>query len=264
MTNVLLIIEYDGTEFSGWQRQPNKRTVQGEIEKALTKLCKQPIKINGTSRTDAGVHAYAQAANFSGDFEIPVDRIKPAVNGLLPNDIYIKSAEKVNNDFHARFSAKGKTYHYRVLCTDEKNVFSRNYFYNIVKELNIEAMRKAACFLKGTHDFAAFMSSGSRASSTIRSVYALNIMEEERYKEVINIDGKVVTIEITGDSFLYNMVRIIARSLVEVGLGKLKPDEIPYIIKMKERSLVRLIAPAGGLYLYKIYFTEAEIKEIIG
>ncbi len=260
MKNVLLMIQYDGTEFSGWQRQPNKRTVQGEIEKVLTRLCKQPIKINGTSRTDAGVHAYAQAASFAGEFKIPVDRIKPAANGLLPDDIYIINVEEVNDDFHARFSAKGKTYQYKILCTKEKNVFSRNYYYNIYKELNIASMRKAAEFFKGTHDFAAFMTSGSQIFNTVRTIYALDITEEELDEEGTNIAGKLLTVEITGDSFLYNMVRIIVRTLVETGLEKIKPEEIPYIIESRKRSLARLIAPAGGLYLYKIYFNDVEIR----
>ncbi len=263
MTNVLITIQYDGTGYSGWQRQPHKKTVQGEIEKALSKLCKQPIKINGTSRTDAGVHAYGQAASFAGDFEIPVERIKLAVNGLLPKDIYILSVEEVNDDFHARFSAKGKTYQYKIICTHERDVFLRNYYYNIDKDLNVSAMREAAkCFI-GTQDFATFMSSGSKVYNTVRTIYSLDIIEEELDTKVKSIKEKVVTIEITGDSFLYNMVRIISRTLVEVGLEKLKPEDIPFIIKAKKRSLARLIAPPGGLYLNKVYFDETEIKERI-
>lgn len=261
MTNVLITIQYDGTRYSGWQRQPYKKTVQGEIEKALSKLCKQPIKINGTSRTDAGVHAYGQAASFTGDFEIPVERIKFAANGLLPDDIYIIKVEKVNDDFHARFSAKGKTYQYKILCTNERDVFSRNYYYNIGKDLNLSAMREAARFFIGTQDFATFMSSGSKVNSTVRTIYSLDITEE-LYEKGNASNEKIVTIEITGDSFLYNMVRIIARTLVEVGLQRIEPEEMPKIIKAKDRGKARLIAPPGGLYLNKVYFNEIKERKI--
>lgn len=262
MNNILLTIQYDGTGYSGWQRQPDKRTVQGEIEKALTTLCRQPIEICGTSRTDAGVHAYGQAANFKGNYKIPVENIKKAVNGLLPEDIYIISAEKVEEDFHARFSAIGKTYEYKIISTKEKDIFSRNYHYNIYKELDIEPMRDAAAYFIGTHDFKSFMASGSSVIDTIRTIYALNIMEE-KIDYVKGFKQRNINIEITGNGFLYNMVRIISGTLVDTGLGKMKPNQIANIIKAKDRRLSGHTAPPSGLYLKKIYFNERELKEKI-
>ncbi len=260
MTNVLLEIQYDGTHFSGWQRQLNARTVQGEIEKVLSTLCLQKIDVQGTSRTDAGVHAYMQGVSFKGDFAIPVNRIKKAANGLLPDDIYIRKAIEVDEDFHARFSSVGKTYQYKILNTQEKDIFSRNYYYNICKPLDLEMMKEAgACFV-GTHNFITFMSSKSQVENTIRTIYSLNIQEEIiKHPQ----QGRLLIIEVTGKSFLYNMVRIIAGTLIDVGLRKIKANEINDIILSKDRWRARHTAPAKGLYLKKIYFDETELKEKI-
>lgn len=256
MKNVLLKIQYDGTGFHGWQKQPGLRTAQGEIEKVLTKLCRQPIETYGSSRTDLGVHAYGQTANFKGTYAIPVENLKKAANGLLGEDIHILSAESVDDDFHARFSAKGKTYLYKILLTKEKDVFLRNYYYNIIKELNISAMREAASFFVGTHDFKSFMSSGSQIQDTVRSIYELDIFEENTEEIFQSIPGKKIILRITGNAFLYNMVRIITGTLVKVGLGKINPKTIPHIIESKNRSLAGHVAPPGGLYLKEIYFNE--------
>lgn len=260
MTNVLLKIQYDGTHYSGWQRQLTARTVQGEVEKVLSSLCLQKIDVQGTSRTDAGVHAYMQGVSFKGDFAIPVSRIKKAANGLLPDDIFIKEAVEVDEDFHARFSSVGKTYQYKILNTQEKDIFSRNYYYNICKPLNLEAMKDAAVQFVGSHDFMTFMSSKSQVENTIRTIYALNINEEVLIHPQ---QGRLLIIEVTGKSFLYNMVRIMSGTLIDVGLGKIKPDEIHDIIQSKDRWRARHTAPAQGLYLKKIYFDESELKEKI-
>lgn len=258
MKNVLLIIQYDGTFFSGWQKQPGRRTVQGEIEKVLTKLCCQTIEINGTSRTDTGVHAYGQAATFKGDYAIPVENIKKAANNLLPEDIYILSAEEVDDDFHARFSSKGKTYEYKILYTKEKDIFSRNYYYNICKELDIASMKKACGYFIGSHDFRAFMSSGSNITDTVREIYDLNISVKKK-----TASKEEIIIKVTGNGFLYNMVRIITGTLVEVGLKKIEPEEIMDIIESKNRNMAGHIAPAGGLYLKEIYFSDLQKGENI-
>lgn len=260
MANVLLEIQYDGTQYSGWQRQLNARTVQGEIEKVLSKLCLQKIEVNGTSRTDAGVHAYMQGVSFKGDFAIPIKRLKKAANGLLQDDIYIKEATEVDDDFHARFSSMGKTYHYKILNTEERDIFSRNYYYNICKPLNVEKMKEACKYFVGTHDFKTFMSSRSQVDHTIRTLYALNIKEEAIKHPT---QGRLIIIEVTGKSFLYNMVRIISGTLIDVGLGKINSDKINDIILSKNRSRAKHTAPAQGLYLEKIYFNEAELKEKI-
>lgn len=260
MTNVLLEIQYDGTHFCGWQRQLKDRTVQGEIEKVLSALCLQKIEVQGTSRTDAGVHAYMQGVSFKGDFAIPVDRLKKAANGLLPEDIYIKNAIEVDENFHARFSSVGKTYQYKILNSQEKDIFSRNYYYNIYRPLNIEAMKEAATYFVGTYDFKTFMSSKSQVENTIRTIYALKLKEETiKHPQ----EGSVLIIEVTGKSFLYNMVRIMAGTLIDVGLGKIKANEIEDIILSKDRWRARHTAPPQGLYLKKIYFNESQLKEKI-
>lgn len=256
MQNVFLKIQYDGTRFHGWQRQPKLRTVQGEIERVLSKLCKQPIDLQGTSRTDAGVHAYGQAASFCGEYEIPIKNLRNAANRMLPNDIFILEAKRVADDFHARFSSKGKTYIYKILVTNERDVFCQNYYYNICKKLNMTAMRNAMPFFVGTHDFRAFMSSGSKIQNTVRSIYTFNMEVRKIKKEQQGLEGQEIIVEVTGNGFLYNMVRIMAGTLVDVGLGKKQPEDIINIIKSKKRRLSGHIAPPGGLYLKDIYFNE--------
>jgi len=253
MKNVLLTISYDGTEFSGWQKQPNQRTVQGEIEKALSTLCNTNVSINGTGRTDSGVHAWGQCASFKGEFGIPVERIKDALNNLLgtgrksivPRDIFIKDASLVPDDFHARFSAKGKTYVYRIRNHPETDIFQRNYCYQVTEPLDLELMREGAKLLEGTHDFKSFQASGGEEKeTTVRTINNIVIQQQEDY----------LRIEVTGDGFLYNMVRIIVGTLVDIGKGKTSPGEVNTIINGKDRQLAGATAPAQGLYLAKVYF----------
>lgn len=253
MKNVLLTIVYDGTNFFGWQKQPNQRTVQGELEKALTLLCKTSIVVNGTGRTDAGVHAWGQCASFSGEFGIPVDRIKVALNDLLgtgrkaivPKDVFVKDAVLVPDDFHARFSAKGKTYVYRIRNNKDSDIFLRNYCYQVAEPLNQELIKEAAGLLEGTHDFKSFQAAGGEEKeTTVRTISNIGIEKEADF----------LTISVTGDGFLYNMVRIIVGTLVEVGKGKITPTEVKTILEGKDRQLAGPTAPAQGLYLAKVYF----------
>lgn len=250
----MLTIKYDGSAFHGWQRQPESRTVQGTLEEALSKFCDQEIKIDGTSRTDAGVHAYGQRASFKGDFGIPTEKIKIAVNNYLAGgmnqlnhvgDVEIIDAVEMPLDFHARFDSKGKTYRYVINNSKEPDIFRRNYCYFVPEDLDIEKMRTAADFIVGTHDFKSFEASGSQErETTIRTVKSL---------EINKLDEDII-IEITGDGFLYNMVRIIVGTLVEVGLGKKKPEELKVIIERKDRTFAGHTAPAAGLYLKEIYY----------
>lgn len=250
----MLTIKYDGSAFHGWQRQPESRTVQGTLEEALSKFCDQEIKIDGTSRTDAGVHAYGQRASFKGDFGIPTEKIKIAVNNYLSGgmnqlnhvgDVEIIDAVEMPLDFHARFDSKGKTYRYVINNSKEPDIFRRNYCYFVPEDLDIEKMRTAADFIVGTHDFKSFEASGSQErETTIRTVKSL---------EINKLDEDII-IEITGDGFLYNMVRIIVGTLVEVGLGKKKPEELKVIIERKDRTFAGHTAPAAGLYLKEIYY----------
>ncbi len=251
--NILLTLEYDGTGFHGWQRQPGIRTVQGELERVLSVLCGCDISVNGTSRTDAGVHALGQRASFSGNFAIPVERIKIAANNLLSGgmnkasmgDIRILKAEEMPQNFHARFDCKSKKYIYRILNSKDADVFRRNYCWHIAEPLDIEAMQAAADCITGTHDFACFQASGGQErETTVRTIYNLDICRAD----------DEVEISVTGDGFLYNMVRIIAGTLVEAGKGRMNPYFLREIIESKDRAKAGPTAPPQGLYLAQIYY----------
>ena len=283
MKNVLLTIEYDGTNFSGWQRQPGRRTVQGELERVLSILCKQEVKLQGTSRTDAGVHALDQRACFCGEIGNPVDRIPIAANKMLAGDgpfavgdVRILRAQEVPLDFNPRFRAKGKTYIYKMRNAPQSDILQRNYSYQIHKPLDLQAMKHAAEFLIGEHDFRSFMAAGGNVpESTIRTIY--NIEWEQRplaagtgYNSAADFDGSTFdgstfdgsTIEfaITGNGFLYNMVRIIIGTLVDIGLRKIDPEDMKNIIQSRDRQKAGHTAPPGGLYLAKVYFDEEDLK----
>ena len=276
--NILLTIEYDGSVFHGWQRQPEALTVQGMLEEALSTVCGKPVEINGTSRTDAGVHAYGQRASFKGDFGIPTERIAYAVNNALLSDkwgeaagaVRVLKAEDVSPDFHARFDSKGKTYVYKIYNMPEMDVFRRNYCYHIPDELDIEAMQKAAKLIEGTHDFKCFEAAGGQErETTVRTISGITVERgnrtgsgaeragdgsgAERAEGGRGEDG-YVNIRVTGDGFLYNMVRIITGTLAEVGLGKRSPEEMTEIIEGKDRTKAGHTAPPQGLYLEQIYY----------
>ena len=252
--NLLLTIEYDGSEFSGWQRQPERRTVQGELERVLSKVCGVPIQINGTSRTDAGVHALGQRASFVLESGIPTDKVKLAANNILAGgknlasqvgDVRILHVEEMSEDFHARFDSKGKKYRYIIDNGEDQNIFRRKYCYQIQKPLDVDAMKEAAKHIVGTHDFASFQSAGGQErETTVRTVFGLDVFR----------NGQDVVIEIAGDGFLYNMVRIITGTLVEVGLGKRKAEDLVEIIKSADRTKAGHKAPAEGLYLVEVYY----------
>ena len=254
--NILLTIEYDGSEFFGWQRQPDVRTVQGELERVLTKVCGAEVKLNGTSRTDAGVHALGQRASFCGRYGIPTDRLLIAANNILAGgkrlasvtgDVRIISAREMPLDFHARFDSKGKKYRYVISNSPNIDIFRRKYCYQVTSPLNTEEMKRAAGFIKGTHDFAAFQSAGGQErETTVRTVYDFTVEQQ----------GKDIIMEISGDGFLYNMVRIIAGTIVEVGLGKRSADDIPAVIESANRSRAGHKAPAEGLYLVEVYYEQ--------
>ena len=252
--NVLLTIEYDGSGFHGWQRQPKVRTVQGELERVLTHVCGVPVAINGTSRTDAGVHALGQRASFKGDYGIPADRLVLAANNLLAGgmnsqrgvgDVRIIAAEEVPDDFHARFSSRGKLYRYIIRNCTDVDIFQRNYCYQVRQPLDVEAMMDAAAYIEGTHDFKCFQAAGGQEKeTTVRTIHSLNIRRE----------SENVIIEVSGDGFLYNMVRIILGTLTEVGLGKKRPEDVRNIIESRDRQKAGHTAPAEGLYLVEIYY----------
>ena len=253
--NVLIKIEYDGTNFCGWQIQPKERTVQGEIEHVLKYIAGEDVHIHGTSRTDAGVHALGQCATFEWNSNMPVEKLPEVMNRRFgaggegrqgaPGDIRVISAEEVPADFHARYSCKGKTYRY--VIDKSGDIFKRNtsFQYPEAKDLDIEKMRDAASHIIGTHDFKCFETAGGTPrETTVRTISKLEIFEEE----------ESVIIEVTGDGFLYNMVRIIVGTLVEAGSGKRDAESVKDAIESRDRSRAGFTAPPQGLYLKEIYF----------
>ncbi len=251
--NILLRIQYDGTNFKGWQRQPNQRTVQGEIERVLSYLAGKEISINGTSRTDRGVHALGQCASFLWDFPLPTEKLPFILNRRFgaggigrrdaPGDIRILEAREMPPEFHARFSCKGKTYRY--IIDRDGDIFRRNMVYQLEDELDIDQMRMAANYLVGTHDFKSFEAAGGQPrETTVRTISDFSLNEQ----------GTQTVLEVTGDGFLYNMVRIMVGTLVEVGIGKRTPDSIPRILESQDRKQAGFTAPPQGLYLKEIYF----------
>lgn len=244
MKNVKLTIAYDGTNYSGWQFQINARTVQEEIQKALKIIMKKDIKINGSGRTDAGVHALEQVANFKADFTIPVDRIPVAMNGLLPPDIAIKKAEDVDMNFHARYSSKGKRYIYKIYNAKVRNPLYRNYSYFVNREIDINKIKEASKYFLGEHDFKAFMTKGSSIKTTVRTIYSINVYKRDDF----------IVIDYKGNGFLYNMVRIITGTLLDVNFGKINMEDLEDIIRLKDRNKAGHTVPAEGLYLAEVYY----------
>jgi len=258
MNNILLKIAYDGSGFHGWQKQPGVRTVQGELEEKLEYVLRAPVQLEGTSRTDAGVHAICQCATMRGDFGIPVDRVPIAVNNLL-SDVRILSAEEKPEAFHARFSAAGKTYVYRFAIAAENDVFLRNYAWLLANSPNIGKMSEAAKYIEGAHDFDCFQAAGgTERESTERTVYSVRIGAGTG-TDPIGCHYETIEIEVTGDGFLYNMVRIIAGTLLEAGFLRIAPEEIKAMIIAKDRKMAGPTAPPQGLYLKEVYFDKGSL-----
>jgi len=245
MANIKIILKYDGTNYSGWQVQKNTdRTIQQVLEECLTKLNKSPVKATASGRTDAGVHARGQVVNFKLDVSIPVEKIPFALNSELPADIVCKKAKKVSPGFDARFDARGKKYCYRILNSSIPPVFTRNFVYNLRQPINDEKFYLAAQKIIGRHDFTSFQAKNSDITDTVRTVKDISI---EKYKSEYRID-------VVGDGFLYKMVRIIIGTMIECGLNKMKPEDIPRIIACKDRKQAGYTAPAKGLTLIEVYY----------
>ena len=255
MMKLFLKIKYDGTNYAGYQVQDNAPTIQAELNTALRDLFGVDCDVTGCSRTDSGVHAkcFCATVQFKGrsDFNtrIPCDKIPLALNFRLPDDISVFYAGFVDEDFHARYSVISKTYEYRIWNSPYRDPFCRSKAHHIPKlitEKGIEDMQKAADFICGLHDFAAFMSAGSSIKSTERTVYSCNVTKSD--EEII--------IRISADGFLYNMVRIICGTLLEVGKGSITPCEIPKIIESLDRNKAGPTLPACGLYLVEVQYPE--------
>lgn len=245
MRNIKLTIEYDGKDFNGWQKQPNKLNIQGTIEKAIEQITGEQVELNASGRTDAGVHALGQVANFKTNSNLPIEKWQLALNANLKKSIVIKSAEEVDERFHSRLTCKRKTYRYVINNSKYGTAIYRNLETHIPQKLYIEKMKKAVKFFEGEHDFKAFKASGTSSKSSVRTIYNA---------EVIDAKNDRIYIELTGSGFLYNMVRIIAGTLVEVGFGKIEPEEIQNIIQSKDRSNAGKTLPPQGLYLLKVEY----------
>jgi len=242
--NIKLIIEYDGTNYHGWQRQKNALTVQGVIEDAIFSLTKEKVSLIGASRTDEGVHALGQVANFYTNSKIPPEMFSYALNSVLPDDIVIKESSEVDYNFHSRYLAKGKKYRYIIYNHKHPSALLKNYSMHVPYELNFEEMAKASQFFKGKYDFTSFKASGSSAKTSIRTIWETSLVKKDN----------LIIFEICGDGFLYNMVRIIAGTLIDVGLGKITSEDIISIIEAKDRNKAGKTAPPQGLYLVEIYY----------
>lgn len=245
MRNIKLIIEYDGTRYSGWQRQGhNDNTIQSKIEKVLSLMTGEKIEIIGSGRTDKGVHALAQIANFHTRTKMRVEDMRNYLNQYLPEDIVIRSVKDVEERFHARYNAKGKKYTYRIWTAKIPTAFHRKYTYHISNKLDLEAMKKASAYFVGEHDFKAFSSVKAKKKSTVREIHSIDITK----------NGNELELSFDGNGFLYNMIRIIVGTLIEVGEGKRTPEEIKEIMKGKVRADAGVTAPSQGLFLREVYY----------
>ncbi len=244
MRNIRLTIEYDGKCYNGWQKQPDKLNIQGEIERAIFNITKEEVDLIGSGRTDAGVHALGQIANFKTNSNMPIEKMAIAINSQLKNSIIIKKAEEVDERFHSRYNAKQKTYRYVINNSEYGTAIYRNLQYCFPIKLDEEKMKEAAKYFEGEHDFKAFKSSGTSGKNSVRTIYKAEVRKE----------GDNIIIELTGNGFLYNMVRIISGTLLDVGLGKIKPEEIPEIIESKDRQRAGRTLPAHGLYLVQVVY----------
>lgn len=250
MPRIKCTISYDGTGFSGYQVQPGKRTVQGELEKALEKLNKgTSIRVSASGRTDAGVHARGQVIHFDTTLEIEPARWQKALNSMLPDEIAVLSVDIAKPDFHARFDAVGKEYRYFLLPSKHRDPFQRNYAYQFPYELNFDAMREAGRQLLGTHDFTSFCSSKTEVEDKVRTLKEIDFYEE----------NGLLVFRFVGDGFLYNMVRILVGTLLEVGTGRRAADTMLHLLAEQDRTLAGKTAPGHGLYLWQVYYDEEDL-----
>lgn len=242
--NIALLVEYDGTNYSGWQCQKNANSIQDALQDAIFNLTGEKVKLFGCSRTDAGVHAIGHVSNFMIKTKIPIEKFPLALNAYLPKDIAVKSAKIVDKEFNARFSSVGKIYKYNLWNEPTRTAINHKYTYHVPQNLDINAMICAANELVGTHDFATFMATGSQVKSTIRTLYSI---------DVVKIDNMISMIY-HGDGFLYNMVRILSGTILYAGMGKINPFDIKDIILSKNRKRAGKTLPANGLVLEKVFY----------
>lgn len=242
MRNIRLTIEYEGKSFNGWQKQPNKLNIQGEIEKAIEEITGEEVDLIASGRTDAGVNALAQIANFRTNSNIEIEKLPYAINSKLKKSILIKNAEEVDERFHSRYSVHSKTYRYTINNSKFGTAIFRDMEYHFPIELDEKLMAEGAKYLVGKHDFKSFKASGTSSKSSVRTIYDIKVWRE----------NERIYIEITGNGFLYNMVRIIAGTLVDVGIGKYPPTYVKEILDGQDRTLAGKTLAARGLCLIKV------------
>ncbi len=246
LKRVKLTVAYDGTGYCGWQEQQNGKTIEGELKKALYELTGEEIQIIGASRTDAGVHGLCNVAVFDTRSRIPGEKFSYALNRRLPEDIRIRRSEEVLGDFHPRRCESRKTYEYHILNSEFPDPTKRLYSHFTYVPLDVEKMRQAAGYLVGEHDFSSFCSAGSQAESKVRTIFSLSVEKK----------GEEIVIRVIGSGFLYNMVRIIAGTLMEAGFGRMEPEAVQAILEAKDRTLAGPTAPACGLMLVNLQYSD--------
>lgn len=239
MKRILLTIEYNGTNYSGWQKQPNQKTIQGEIESAIFKSIGEKVEIFGSGRTDAGVHALGQTAHFDLKAPVPISKIADILNNVLPPDIVIRKGKEVDDGFHARFSIKKKCYLYKIYNSPVKKAFLSDRVGWIKKQLDIEKMKEASRLIVGEHDFRGLCSANTCAVNFVRKIFAITLTKENDF----------IYVEVCGNGFLYNMVRIIVGTLVDYALGKITLQDIKQAVEQGDRTKAGQTMSASGLYL---------------
>lgn len=244
---IKLVVAYDGTNYCGWQVQPNGETIEGVLNRELSSLLGEDIKVTGASRTDSGVHSLGNVAVFDTDTRIPPEKISYALNIRLPEDIVVQDSCEVAPDFHPRHCNSRKTYEYRILNRRFAMPMRRldTYFYH--RPLDVERMQQAARYLEGTHDFKSFCSVNTVVEDTVRTIYTLQVIKDA---------DDIITIRVQGSGFLYNMVRILAGTLIQVGIGAMEPEQMTEILEAKDRSASGPTAPAQGLTMMGIEFLD--------
>lgn len=246
MRNIALLLTYNGGAYHGWQYQDNAVTVSQVVDEACKKIFEKTGTIHGCGRTDAGVHAINYVCNFEAETKIPEDKIHCALNSILPEDIRVKKAFFVSCDFHSRFNVLKKRYIYKIVCDPVGDVFSIGRAWHIKHELDVEKMQQACSAFIGEHDFAAFRASGSDTKTSVRRIYDLSVSK----------DGNTITVDVCANGFLYNMVRIITGTLMYVGCGKLKAEDMADIIESCDRRRAGITAPPQGLYMHSVVYDD--------
>lgn len=245
MRNIRLLLQYEGTRYQGWQRQTSSdNTIQGKLENLLSKMCNEDIEIQASGRTDAGVHAIGQVANFHTNSQMSAEEMQGYINQYLPEDIVVREVREVAPRFHSRLNATGKKYCYRILNSKTPDVFWRRYAVQLTEQLDVQQMQKAAQLLLGEHDYKSFTSAKKGKKSTVRRIDNIDITKE----------GDMLTFTFEGNGFLHHMVRILMGTLVEVGKGERNPEDIPGILEARNREMAGTLMPSKGLMLMEVYY----------